>query len=49
MTTQASSVSELQTVASLIDDARVVHYNRNVFIIQATAGKISETQSLVIE
>ncbi len=26
----------LQTVASLIDDARVVIYDRNMFIIQAT-------------
>jgi hypothetical protein len=28
---------KLQTVASLIDDARVVIYNRNVFMIQAIA------------
>jgi hypothetical protein len=27
----------LQTVAPLIDDARVVIYNRNVFMIHATA------------
>jgi hypothetical protein len=29
----------LQTVASLIDDARVVIYDRNMFIIDATGGK----------
>ncbi len=36
MTTIASSVSDAQTVASHIDDARVVIYNCNLFIIQAT-------------
>jgi hypothetical protein len=29
----------LQTVASLIDDARVVIYDRNMFILQATGSQ----------
>jgi hypothetical protein len=29
----------LQTVVSLIDDARVIIYDRNVFIIKATGVK----------